>query len=336
MRTALVTGATGYIGSYLVSALLQAGWRVRACGRRPRPPWLPPEVTYHRVDLTAAAPPMGGVTHVFHLAGTSSTFGPPEEVERSNVIGTRTVAAAAAAAGVERFVHGSSSAVYGERVPLPLPVSEATTPHPSRGYGLAKLHAEEEVLRQAERGLPVTILRPTTVYGPGCVKLLASAVLDAAIERYAGLRELEIPREPVRLRMVHVEDLVRACRVVAEAPAAVGRIFNVSSGTYPTSLEVAGAIAAALGMELRPVDGAAAGLGVEERRRLRGRMVAEAGMVSAIVFTEERLRFLLRPNPNTELSVEELRRIGAGPRRTDPVRDMGELVTWFLERRWIV
>lgn len=335
MRTALVTGATGYVGSHLVPTLLRAGWRVRACGRRNRPAWLPPEVAYDRVDLTLAAPPMEGVTHVFHLAGTSSTFGSPEEVERSNVIGTRTVAAAAAAAGVERFVHVSSTAVYGERVPLPLPVTEGTTPHPSRGYGLAKLLAEEEVLRQAERGLAVTILRPTTVYGPGCVKLLASAVLDAAIERYAGLRRLEIPREPVRLRLVHVEDLVRACLVLAEAPAAAGEIFNVTSGTYPTSLEVAGAIAEALGMQPCPTDGPA-GLGPEERRRIRARMLAEAGMVPAIVFTEERLRFLIRPNPNTELSIAKLTRAGAGPRRTDPLRDVAELVTWFLERRWIV
>src|SRR4051794_597799 len=103
-RTALVTGATGYIGSYLVTALTESGWEVRAAGRRPRPESLAPEVDYVTADLadddlTAL---VDGVTHVFHLAGASSSRSDDEEMQRTNVEGTGRLVEAAERRGVDR------------------------------------------------------------------------------------------------------------------------------------------------------------------------------------------------------------------------------------------
>ncbi|MEX2658270.1 MAG: NAD(P)-dependent oxidoreductase, partial [Acidimicrobiales bacterium] len=174
-RTALVTGGSGYIASHLLPVLVADGWEVRTCGRRDRPAGIPAEAEYQRVDL-AERPGLDGlldgITHVFHLAGASSSRSSEEEMWRSNVVATERLVGAAAAAGVERFVHMSSTSVYGEDEQLPLPVREDIQPRPSRAYGKAKWGAEEAVWRAAEK-VPAVVLRPVSVFGPGNEKLLA-------------------------------------------------------------------------------------------------------------------------------------------------------------------
>jgi len=96
-RSALVTGATGFIGSALVPALLAGGWDVRACGRGDRPAWMmDTTVDYRTVDLASGdlGGLLEGVTHVFHLAGASSSLSSVEDMHRSNVIATGRLLAA--------------------------------------------------------------------------------------------------------------------------------------------------------------------------------------------------------------------------------------------------
>jgi nucleoside-diphosphate-sugar epimerase len=204
---ALVTGATGFIAARLVPALVEAGWRVRATGRRPRPDDLDPSVEYRAADLAGDDPASlaelcDGVTHVLHLAGASSSKSTQEEMERNNVDATRRLLDAAAGDRLERFVHMSSTSVYGEERQLPSPVTEDVEPSPSRGYGKAKWGAEQAVWDHRAKGTPVVVLRPVTVYGPGATKLLASAILDTAIERAAGLPRLALAAEPMEQRLV--------------------------------------------------------------------------------------------------------------------------------------
>ncbi|HJV09743.1 MAG TPA: NAD-dependent epimerase/dehydratase family protein, partial [Acidimicrobiales bacterium] len=119
---ALVTGTTGFIAARLVPALLADGFRVRATGRRPRPDDLPDEVEYQPADLVAddLGPLCAGVTHVFHLAGASSSKSSQEEMERDNIDATaRLLDAAGARGGLERFLHMSSTSIYGEEKQLP-------------------------------------------------------------------------------------------------------------------------------------------------------------------------------------------------------------------------
>src|SRR5262245_60661480 len=112
-RTALVTGATGFIASQFVPALVDAGWQVRACGRRPEAPGLPDAVEYRALDLVTdpgVTDLVKGVTHVFHLAGASSSKSSQEEMERDNVVATERLfdAIAATDGGVERALYMSS------------------------------------------------------------------------------------------------------------------------------------------------------------------------------------------------------------------------------------
>ena len=336
-RTALVTGSTGYLGGRRLPALLDAGWAVRATGRRPRPDDLADEVDYRAADLAGdddLGPLVEGVTHVFHLAGASSSRSDEEEMQRTNVVGTRNLVAAARGGGVERFVHMSTTAIYGEEEQLPLPVVEDVQPHPSRAYGKAKLGAEAEVWA-AQDDLPVVILRPVSVYGPGAVKLVASAVLDVAIERFAGLDTVAIHSEPIEQRLLHVDDLVDATIHLARHEDAVGRAFNVVSGRYPSSLDVAEALAEAFDMKVEPVDDPECGLSYEERAEVRERMLGE-GMTDDIYFTEERFRFMRKSNRNNRLSIDALLGTGFELSQPDTRAGIAHAVAWYRDHRWIV
>lgn len=339
MATALVTGGSGFIGSHLVPALLTQGWSVKSCGRHAKPASLPAEVDWHVADLADQscdlAPVFSGATHVFHLAGASSSKSSQEEMERSNVAGTRRAVEAASAAAVTRFVHMSSTSVYGEEVHLPSPVPEDVEVHPSRGYGKAKWGAEEAVWKAADEGLPAVVLRPVSVYGPGNVKLLASAILDVAVERFGGRTEIPIHRKPIEQRLVHIDDLVAASLHVANAPGASGRAFNVVLDTYPTSHELLGMIADELGVGVVLSDDPECGPTYEQRSAWHTVMTG-TGMTSDILLSPERLRLMRKANINNRLSVDALRSTGFEFGETDLPASVARTIAWYREHRWIV
>ena len=337
-QVAVVTGGTGYIGRHLIQALDSCGWRVRAWGRRPRPHDLPAAVDYCQADLTADQPLdeiCHQATHVFHLAGASSSRSSPEEMERVNVVGTERLCEAAARAGVHRIVHVSTSAVYGKKVALPQPILEDVEAHPDPGYSQTKWQAEQVVWRYADKGVAVAVLRPVTVYGPGAIKLLGSTILDAAIERFAGLDAFAIDRQPVELRMVHIDDVVAALVHLATDQAAVGRAFNLAAETYPTSHTVAQAVADEVGIAVELSDDPDAGLPYDERMAVRERMLA-AGMRGNIFVPPQRIRFLKKANPNNRLSLDALRSTGFRLGVIDLLTSIRATVCWYRDHRWIL
>lgn len=334
----LVTGGTGFIGGHLVRTLTDHGREVRTCGRGPRPSSVPDPVDYHRVDLAADQPLdelLAGVDRVFHAAGASSSTADEEEMARTNVRGTARVLAAAHARDVGRVVHVSTSSVYGKEVPLPQPVSEDAQCHPSGGYAETKHLAEQVVERFVAEDLPVSVLRPVTVYGPGAVKLVASTILDAAIERYAGLDTFAVPAEPNELRLVHVDDVVEACLHLAEHPDAPGGVFNLASGAYPTSHELASAVCDGLGMQLELTEDPSPGLEFQRRGEVRERMLHD-GMEGAIMLKQRRIRMLRKANPNNRLCLEAIADTGFSPQHTDVATGVAGSIRWYREHRWII
>jgi nucleoside-diphosphate-sugar epimerase len=302
---------------------------------------MPPEADYQNADLASGEGVddlFGGITHLFHLAGASSSNSSDEEMHRTNAVGTENLLTAGAEAGLERFLYMSTTAIYGEEVQLPVPVLESVEPQPSRGYGKTKREAEQVVARFGAKGVPVVTLRPVSTYGPSNVKLLGSAVLDVAIERYAGLETLLVPNAPVEQRLVHVDDLVAATIHLMEHEDAVGRVFNVASGQYPTSHEIGRILASEFGMEMELCDEDAdddCGASYEERGKIRDRMLAE-GMKDAIFFTEERFRFMRKQNRNNRLSINALLGTGFEFRETDMEASIADTIAWYRHQLWVL
>ena len=337
--TALVTGGSGFIASHLLPALVRDGWDVRTCGRRTRPDDLPGEVAYSQVDLADPAadlaPVVDGVSHVFHLAGASSSRSSEVEMFRNNVEATDHLLDAVAAAGTDVFVHMSSTSVYGEEEQLPSPVPETVEPRPSRGYGKAKWETERVVWNHAEAGLPVVVLRPVSVHGPGGTKLLASAMLDVAIERFAGLDTVVVSDRPVEQRLLHVDDLVAACLFLACSDQSRGRVFNVAMPHYPTSHEVAGLLAEEFGLGLELQADPDCGPSTDERAAARQRML-DKGMTDDILFTPERFRFMRKANRNNRIDLSVLQGTGFTLGQTDLRAAVSDLAAWYIEHGWIV
>ena len=164
--TAVVTGASGYVGVNLVHHLRQAGWRVRTVGRRPG----------DAVDHTVAdvrrpdelRPVFEGAALVFHLAAKITLATVDPEAWDVNVRGPAAVAAAALEAGVGRLVHCSSVHAFDlarSRPRLDEHSPRATSPD-RPVYDRTKAAGEVEVRRVVEAGLDATIVNPTGIIGP--------------------------------------------------------------------------------------------------------------------------------------------------------------------------
>jgi dihydroflavonol-4-reductase len=174
----LVTGATGFVGGNLARELWDRGYEVRALAR-PRSNTLTTEGTgIHRVEgdilvKESLDRAMAGCNAVFHCAAAYTFWSrDPQGVRRSNVEGTVNVLECAAAAGVERVVHTSTVSTIG--IPRDGSLGDEWTPLTPEAlhghYKRSKFEAEQEVLRLAEKGVPVVVVNPTAPVGPWDVK----------------------------------------------------------------------------------------------------------------------------------------------------------------------
>ena len=166
---AVVTGASGFLGSVLVSQLLDAGRSVRGVDLAPRPDGL--DIDWVRADVgdrEALRRAFAGADTVFHLAALISVTGDPGgRVWATNVDGAATSAAAAIDAGVGRFVHCSSVHAFDleavDHIDEASP--RAVAPH-LPVYDRSKAAGERAVQAAVERGLDAVIVNPTGVIGP--------------------------------------------------------------------------------------------------------------------------------------------------------------------------
>ena len=244
-----MTGATGYTGSRLLARLTAAGHAVRALARAssPRPP--APSLTWVEGDLREAAAAerlLDGCEAVVHVAAVYRTAGHPDSYYREvNVGGTERLLEAAARRGVSRFVHTSTVGVHGD-VKSP-PADESAPIAPGDVYQATKAEAEARALAfHRERGLPVTVLRPGAIYGPGDTRLL-KLFRAIARGRYAIVGSGRAFYHPV-----YVDDLLDAYLLALTHPAAVGESFIVAGPEYVSQRELAALIARHTGGRVLP------------------------------------------------------------------------------------
>lgn len=227
----LVTGASGFVGTHMVKALLERGYRVTACDLRHSDggKFDPLSVRFAPVDITRKYTLDGimeDVDTVMHVAAIFDHSAPWEVLKRVNAKGTRNVCEAAAEQGVKKLVYFSSCEIYGK--PDRLPADERCKVQPTHDYGESKFLGEREAFKvSVSSNLNVVVLRPAAPYGPGSTY--------GAISLLYLLYRNHLPAIPGegrnRIHMVHVKDVVNAAIFLAEHPDTAGREYNLSDDT---------------------------------------------------------------------------------------------------------
>lgn len=247
-RAVLVTGATGFIGGFLLDRLVASGYQVTAAVNAITT-GLPDEVTILR--NCAIAPDtdwsgkLGGIETVVHLAARvhvmhDTSLDPLAEFRRVNVAGTEHLACEAAKAGVRRFIFMSSIKVHGEEADHPY--TEEDPARPSDPYAISKTEAELALRRiEAETGMEVVIIRPPLVYGPG-----VKANFLTLLKLVSSNVPLPLANVSNQRSLVYVGNLVDAIIVCMNHPGAAGQTYLVSDGQDVSTPELVRRIATAL------------------------------------------------------------------------------------------
>ena len=241
-KKVLVTGADGFIGSHLVEMLVARGYSVRAL------------VFYNSFNSWGHLESLGvldkvevvsgdirdpffchdickGVDYVLHLAaliGIPYSYKAPQSYVETNVGGTVNMLKAAEAASVKKFVHTSTSEVYGSA--LKVPISETHPLQPQSPYSASKISADMMALSFYHSfGLPVTVARPFNTFGP---RQSARAVIPTMIMQLAsGVKNVKLGATAPTRDFNYVTDTCDGFIKILEAEQVAGQVLNIGSGT---------------------------------------------------------------------------------------------------------
>ncbi len=248
---AIVTGATGFIGRHLVERLFDEGFHVHCLARNERPGVLPdsPRVTFYRVDCADLSalqdlPVWQDVQYVFHLAGATKRVS-LDAFRAGNVAPTQNLLRVIKMkqSPLKRFLFVSSQAAAGPALSLEQPVTELHKYKPVEAYGLSKLEAEQEVKEFADT-IPVTIVRPCAVYGPGDRDFLnVFQAISRHLGMYPGCRDNY-------LSIIYVKDLVKGILQAAKESKSLGQTYFLAANESVTWQTLYNEIAQSMGKSM--------------------------------------------------------------------------------------
>lgn len=233
-KRVLVTGSGGFIGGYLVDALLREGAAVTALTMDGR------EVkgsTGIRADITDPDSVSGvceGIDVVYHLAAISNVvraIRDPVLTLKTNTFGAATLLEEARKSGVKKFIYVSSAHVYG--APKYLPVNEAHPVAPREPYAASKIASENIVEAYGNAyGIGYAIIRPFNIFGAGQD---ASFLIPGVIAQALGDREIRVGNTSPTRDFLYVDDCIAGFLAVGEKGAG---IYNIGSGVETSIQDV--------------------------------------------------------------------------------------------------
>lgn len=236
----LVTGAGGFIGSHLCERLIEKDYKVKALVKynsRGLWGWLENSPRKDKLEVIpgdirsydSVKQAMEGVDIVFHLAaliGIPYSYYSPDSYLETNIKGTLNILQAAREQGVERFVHTSTSEVYGSAQFVP--ITETHPINPQSPYAATKAAADFLVLSFLRSfDLPIVIVRPFNTYGP---RQSARAIVPAIISQIlSGREKIKLGSLHPTRDLTYIEDTVDGFIKAGEAKKAVGEIINLGN-----------------------------------------------------------------------------------------------------------
>lgn len=225
---ALITGATGFIGSHLLETLVTKNWDV-TCLVRPQSR----TTAIEKMSVGIRRGPLNdrdflekaveGQDYVFHLAARIRSA-PPEVYEAANHLLTKDLAAACLRKnpGIKRFVYVSSISVSGPTPPGKY-YDETQPPNPASTYGRTKMKGEQ-VLQEMREDLSITIIRPPNVYG-------SRQQETEMLIRLMRMRIVPLLKdEGESTSLIYIKDLIRGILKASVAPEACGQIYYLTDG----------------------------------------------------------------------------------------------------------
>jgi len=326
--SALVTGATGLVGSYIVERLLSDGWHVRALVRAESPELARHGVECVRGDVTDAesfSRAAANQSHIFHCAAVITQAGDWNVYRRLNVEGTRNAIDAAERSGA-RLLQLSSVAVYSARYADGSKVLDETArlaPLPERAfYPRSKRESEELVMAAHSAGrIWATAVRPCVIYGRRdrqCVPRAARMLRFGVAPLVGGGRSI--------MPVVHAANVADGAVLAATTDIAGGRAYNLAND-FPVSVRDFFTLGAQ-GLERRvhfipiPIGVARAAFSL----LLRGMRVVAPGRASLV--TNDSLSMITRDNPYD--SSRARRELGWSP-RVRPEDGVPDAFRWWRE-----
>lgn len=247
---ALVTGVSGFLGGRLAQVLVSRGEQVTVLARAGADlrhlDGLPLRiVTGTLSDVAALAKAVRDVTEIYHCAACSSDWAAWRTFHEANVTGVHNLLAAAETAPtLRRFLHVSTTDVYG----YPRVLCDESHPVTDVGlpYNSTKVAGENRVRQAALSGLPITIVRPATIYGP------RGREFTVNIAKHLRTRTMAvIDGGRSTGGFAYVDNVVDAMISAALSPAAIGQTYNIVDGTGASWHAYIAALADGLG-EHRP------------------------------------------------------------------------------------
>ena len=242
MKKTLITGADGFIGSHLTELLVRQGHAVKALSQYNsfnHWGWLEDLSCLGDIEVVSGdvrdphfcrhiTKDVGQVFHLAALIAIPYSYVAPQSYVDTNVNGTLNMCQAALDNGVERFIHTSTSEVYGTAQYVP--INEAHPLQPQSPYSASKIGADAIAMSFHHAfGLPLTVARPFNTYGP---RQSARAVIPTIIGQIAsGVAQIKLGDTTPTRDFNFVSDTCQGFAQLAQCAGAIGEVVNIGSNT---------------------------------------------------------------------------------------------------------